>query len=55
MENIKEKQDKSDKAYTFLKNFCMDYSKDAGERTEFFSALADYVAAEIELEKEVGQ
>ena len=50
-----EAQGRSDKAHNYLKNFCEDHTKDREERTEFFSALTEYVDAEIELEKEVGR
>lgn len=52
MEETKEElQKESDNAYKFLSNFCVDYCKDEEERKEFYKNLAEYLDAEIELEK----
>ena len=48
---LKIEQARSDKAFKFLSNFCEDYCKDKKDRDEFFTQLAEYLDAEIEMER----
>ena len=46
-----EEQARSDKAFQFIENFVNDYCKEEKDKEEFFSQLAEYEDAQIELEK----
>ena len=46
-----EEQARSDKAFQFIENFVNDCCKEEKDKEEFFSQLAEYEDAQIELEK----